>query len=73
MPAKENGLKPKAGRLLNLNQAAEYLGWTIWEIRRFVWTGEVPHIIRGKKRIFIDRKDIDAWIDKSKRTFREEL
>ncbi len=61
------------GRLLSLREAAAYMGWTIWEIRRFVWSGEVPFIRRGKRKIFIDRKDLDTWVDSNKERWNDDL
>jgi hypothetical protein len=30
-----------------------------------VWTGTLPHIRRGR-RILLDLRDLDAWIDRAK-------
>lgn len=60
-------------RLLSLKEAAAYMGWTVWEIRRFIWSGEISYIRRGQRKIFIDRRDLDTWIDDNKERWNEDL
>jgi len=52
-------------RLVSLAEASEYLSVSDWSIRAMVWRGDLPHIRLGK-RILIDSRDLEAWIDKSK-------
>jgi excisionase family DNA binding protein len=59
---------PLSKRLYTLPEAATYLGRTIWSMRELVWKGSIP-IVREGKRIFIDMKDLDQYIQKNKTTF----
>jgi hypothetical protein len=73
-------------RLMNLHDAAAYLGVSYWTMRDYVMDGRVPRVIlpcsrRRKKggaivhragdidmrRIYVDRADLDALIEKCKR------
>jgi excisionase family DNA binding protein len=58
---------PMCPRLLPLRKAAEYLGLTVWAMRERIWAGEIP-VVRfpGGRKMFIDVKDIDAFIEKNK-------
>lgn len=59
-------------RLVNLSDAAAYLGVSYWTVRDLVQRGDLPAIrlphprsIRGSiRRILIDRNDLDALIDR---------
>ncbi len=66
---KEQGIPyPLHQRLLNLSQAASYLGRTLWSMRELVWAGKIP-IVRSGKRIYIDRLDLDSYIERNKSTY----
>ena len=52
-------------RLFPLNEAAAYLGRSIWSIRELLWAEKIPYVREGK-RIFVDVRDMDAWIEKNK-------
>lgn len=52
-------------RLYSINEAAVYLGRSVWAVREMLWAGKMPHIKDGK-RILVDIEDMDRWIDKSK-------
>jgi hypothetical protein len=52
-------------RMLTVRQSAIYIGGTVWAIRELIWSGAVPVIKR--KGYLIDRMDLDAWIDRTKR------
>ena len=52
-------------RLYNLKEAAVYLGRTVWAVREMLWAGKMPYV-RDGKRILLDIKDMDEWIEKSK-------
>lgn len=49
-------------RLLTVKTAAQYLSTSVWGIREMVYSKAIPHIRLGKK-ILIDRKDLDAYVD----------
>jgi hypothetical protein len=51
--------------MLTVRQSALYIGGTVWAIRELIWSGAVPVIKR--KGYLIDRNDLDAWIDRTKR------
>jgi len=52
-------------RMLNVRQAAEYLGATIWFIRTLGWEGKVPFVKAGRRLLF-DVRDLDAFIEREK-------
>lgn len=55
-------------RLLDLRQAAAYLGEgiSVWSLRNAVWSGELPAVRLGRK-LWFDRRDLDAMVDRLKR------
>jgi hypothetical protein len=63
-------------RLLNLQQAATYLGVSFWSARDYVLAGVIPVVAlpalrpregdkpkRQLRRVLVDRVDLDAFID----------
>ena len=54
-------------RTLSLKAAAEYLSISHWTLRKLIWNGEIPSIRVGRK-ILIDKKDLNAWVDWNKTT-----
>ena len=59
---------PLPKRLYTLNEAGHYLGRTTWAMRGLVWAGKIP-VVRSGKRIFVDVRDMDAFVDKNKTTY----
>lgn len=55
-------------RLYRIDEAAEYLGRSSWSVRRLIWGGELPSVRHGR-RVHVDVRDMDAFIDRNK--FRE--
>ena len=55
-------------RLYNIEEASIYLGRTPNAIRQMIWDGKIP-IVRDTKRILLDVKDMDTWIERSKQQF----
>lgn len=55
-------------RLYSIPEAAVYLGRTDSAIREMLWAGKIP-FVRDGKRILIDIRDMDEWIEKSKDRF----
>jgi hypothetical protein len=67
-------------RLLNLRQAAAYLGCSFWTARDYVLQGLIPAVdmppLRPRpgdrqrktlRRVLVDRADLDAFIESRKR------
>jgi predicted site-specific integrase-resolvase len=67
-------------RLLNMRQAAAYLGCSFWTARDYVLQGLIPVVdmppLRARegdrqrktlRRVLIDRADLDAFIESRKR------
>lgn len=62
----EGYLSPKKqSRLLDIEEAAEYLGRTQKAVRRLIDGGKIP-VVRFDARVQIDRKDLDRVIDEAK-------
>ncbi len=61
---------PVGPRLLPLKEAAERLGLTVWSMRERIWAGDIP-VVRfpGGRKMFIDTKDLDRFIERNKTTF----
>jgi len=52
-------------RLLNIKQAAAYMGGSIWFVRTLIWNRQIPFVKFGH-RLLLDKKDVDAFIDAQK-------
>jgi excisionase family DNA binding protein len=52
-------------RLMTLDQAAVYLGWTREGVQHLVNSEKVP-TVRTDRRVFLDRLDLDKWISDNK-------
>jgi excisionase family DNA binding protein len=52
-------------RLLTVEQAASYLGRTKASVQHMISAGRLP-IVRADRRVFLDVRDLDAWIERSK-------
>ena len=72
--------EPITPRLLNMRQAAVYLGCSFWTARDYVLQGLIPVVdmppLRARegdrqrqtlRRVLIDRADLDAFIESRKR------
>lgn len=54
-------------RLLDLADAAAYLGGAkVFFVRNLLWNGEIPFLRIGK-RFCVAREDLDRWVDRNKR------
>ncbi len=49
-------------RLLTVREAAKYIGRTESAVRELVWNEKLPHI-RCDRRVMLDIRDLDRWID----------
>jgi len=57
-----NGLSP---RLRTLDQAAVYVGRSREATQHLIASGKLP-TVRTDRRVFIDRQDLDRWIEQHK-------
>ena len=60
VPASNSDIIP---RLLNVKQAAAYVGCTVWCVRELYWKREVAGFKAGR-RLLLSRESLDAWIDR---------
>ena len=60
--ANSAGIKP---RLLTVAQAAVYLGRSKTSLQHLISDGAIP-VVRHDKRVFLDVRDLDEWIDGGK-------
>src|SRR5262245_37700267 len=51
--------------LLNVKEAAIYLGRSEQSIQHLIFSHELP-VVRVGRRVHLDRRDLDAWIEKNK-------
>ena len=56
---------PLPRRLCSLADAARYLAVSDWTVRQMIWRGDLPHIKTGK-RVLLDLRDLDGWIEREK-------
>ncbi len=52
-------------RLFSQKQAAVYLGISYWTLRDLCFRGDIPYV-RVKRRLLVDREDLDAYIARCK-------
>lgn len=52
-------------RLLSVEQAAVYIGRSKEAVQHMVSAGRLP-IVRADRRVFLDVRDLDAWIEQNK-------
>ena len=52
-------------RLYSLDEAAIYLGRSVWSVRRLIWNGDLPQV-RAGGRVHVDVRDMEAFIEKHK-------
>jgi excisionase family DNA binding protein len=51
--------------LLNVKEAAVYIGRSEQAIQHLIFLKELP-VVRVGRRVHLDRRDLDAWIEKNK-------
>lgn len=51
--------------LLGVKDAAVYLGRSEQSIQHLIFSHELP-VVRVGRRVHLDRRDLDAWIEKNK-------
>jgi len=52
-------------RLYSIKELVAEIGATEWFWRNQIWDGQLPYVQIGRK-MFVDRNDIDAFIQKNK-------
>lgn len=52
-------------RLYSVEEAGIYLGRTAWAVREMIYAGKLPCIKDGR-RVLLDVRDLDTWIDRNK-------
>jgi excisionase family DNA binding protein len=55
-------------RLFSISQSATYLSKGVFTIREMVWNGTLP-IVRDGRKILIDVRDLDTWIETNKTAY----
>jgi excisionase family DNA binding protein len=55
----------EARRLLSVEEAAIFLGLGLREVRNMITAGDLPAVRRGR-RVLIDSRDLNRWIDNNK-------
>jgi excisionase family DNA binding protein len=55
-------------RLYNIQEASCYLGRTVNALQEMIWAGKLPYVKDGK-RILLDVRDMDSFIDRNKIRF----
>jgi len=64
-PGANEGVLSIEPRLLSVDQAALYLGRTKPAIQHMIAEGSLQ-TVRADRRVFLDKQDLDRWIDKNK-------
>ena len=52
-------------RLYSVAEAGDYLGRSVWSVRRLIWSGELPQVRVGR-RVHLDIRDMDEFIERNK-------
>ena len=52
-------------RLFTVEEAARYLGRTRKAVEHMIAAGKLP-TVKADRRVFLDRKDLDEWIERGK-------
>ena len=51
--------------LLNVKEAAIYIGRSEQAVQHLIFQRDLP-VVRNGRRVHLDRRDLDAWIEKNK-------
>ena len=57
-----NGHSQLEKRLININEASEYLGIPKGSLYKMVWQRRVPFVVKIGRSLRFDREKIDKWI-----------
>ena len=61
----EHLVPPMQPMLLSVKEAAIYLGRSEQAIQHLIFSHELP-VVRVGRRVHLDRRDLDLWIEKNK-------
>lgn len=64
---KQDSARVSEPRCLNVEQAAAYLGCTVWAIRTLTWKNEIKAVTIGARLLF-PKEELDRYIDQLKVT-----
>jgi excisionase family DNA binding protein len=53
-------------RLYTIPEAGIYLGRSEWSVRRLIWNGGLPSVRPPGRRVHLDVRDMDAFIEQNK-------
>ena len=57
--------QPVQPALLNVKEAAVYLGRSEQSVQHLIYQRDLP-VVRCGRRIHLDRRDLDSWIERHK-------
>lgn len=61
---------PLGKRLYTLQEAAEYLGRSVWGMRDLIWKRVLPVVKQDNgRKMYLDINDLDAFIEKNKAVY----
>lgn len=58
-------------RLLNIEEASEYLGIPRGSLYKMAWQGRFPFVVRVGRALRFDKPKMDSWIDENTEEPRE--
>ncbi len=61
----DNPVRGISKRLYSVNEAAVYLGRSVWAVREMLWAGKISFVKDGRRKL-LDIRDMDEWIESSK-------
>jgi len=64
--SRASGQSTMTPRAITVKEAAVYLSTTVPAIRQLIYSRQIPYVRVGK-RFVIDVKDLDAWLERTKR------
>lgn len=59
--------------VLNFNEAAEYLELSVSHLYRLTSTKQIPHFCPQGKKLYFNRQELDAWLQRNRQTTTDEI
>lgn len=59
--------------VLNFNEASEYLELSHSHLYKLTSDGAIPHYKPQGKKIYFNRTELDAWLQRNRQTTKEEI